>query len=56
MKIAIVGASGKIGSGISAEAFSQGHSVTGIARNPIAGNVSQSVIKSIFLKFTLKER
>jgi putative NADH-flavin reductase len=36
MKIAIVGASGKIGSGISAEAFSQGHSVTGIARNPIA--------------------
>lgn len=37
MKIAIVGASGKIGSRISAEAISRGHIVTGIARNPEAG-------------------
>jgi putative NADH-flavin reductase len=37
MKIASVGASGKIGSRISAKALSQGHSVSGIARNPEAG-------------------
>jgi putative NADH-flavin reductase len=37
MKIAIIGASGKIGSRIAAEAISRGHSITGIARNPEAG-------------------
>jgi uncharacterized protein len=37
MKIAIVGASGKIGSRITAEALSRGHSVTGIVRYPEAG-------------------
>ena len=43
MKIAIVGASGKIGSRISAEAISRGHSVTGIARNPEAGIKNENI-------------
>lgn len=43
MKIAIVGASGKIGSRISAEAISRGHSVTGIARNPEAGIRNENI-------------
>src|SRR5450755_208728 len=34
MKLAIIGANGKIGSRILEEALSRGHSVTGIARNP----------------------
>lgn len=34
MKIALIGANGKIGSRILQEALSRGHSVTGIARNP----------------------
>ena len=37
MKISIIGASGKIGSRISSEAISRGHSVNGIARKPDAG-------------------
>ena len=37
MKLAIVGASGKIGSRITAEALRRGHSVTGIVRHPEAG-------------------
>jgi uncharacterized protein len=43
MKIAIVGASGKIGSRISAEAIGRGHSVTGIARNPDAGIKNENI-------------
>ncbi|MCP5145820.1 MAG: NAD(P)-dependent oxidoreductase [Gammaproteobacteria bacterium] len=34
MKIALIGASGKIGSKIAAELLSRGHTVTGLARNP----------------------
>lgn len=34
MKVAVVGASGKIGSKIAAELLSRGHKVTAIARNP----------------------
>lgn len=34
MKLAIIGASGSVGSRILAEALRRGHSVTGIARNP----------------------
>lgn len=34
MKIALIGANGKIGSRILQEALSRGHSVTGISRNP----------------------
>ncbi|HEY4935833.1 MAG TPA: NAD(P)-dependent oxidoreductase [Puia sp.] len=34
MKLALIGANGKIGSRILEEALSRGHSVTGIARNP----------------------
>ena len=37
MKIAIIGANGKIGSRIAAEAIGHGHVVTGIARNPEGG-------------------
>jgi hypothetical protein len=37
MKIAIIGASGKIGSKIAAEAIARGHLVTGIVRNPETG-------------------
>jgi uncharacterized protein len=37
MKLAVIGASGKIGSRITEEALSRGHKVTGIARNPEAG-------------------
>jgi uncharacterized protein len=37
MKLAIIGASGKIGSRISEEALNRGHTITGIARNPEAG-------------------
>jgi len=36
MKVALVGANGKIGSRILEEALSRGHQVTGIARNPSA--------------------
>jgi putative NADH-flavin reductase len=36
MKVALVGANGKIGSRILEEALSRGHEVTGIARNPSA--------------------
>ena len=43
MKIAIVGAGGKIGSRISAEAISRGHSVTGIARKPEAGIKNENI-------------
>ena len=34
MKIAIIGASGRVGSQIAAEALSRGHLITAIARNP----------------------
>jgi len=34
MKVALIGASGNIGSQIQAEALSRGHTITGIARNP----------------------
>jgi len=37
MKLAIIGANGKIGSRISAEALLRGHEVTGIARHPDSG-------------------
>jgi uncharacterized protein len=37
MKIAILGANGKIGSRIAEEALGRGHSVTGIARHPESG-------------------
>ncbi len=37
MKLAIIGANGKIGSRIAEEALNRGHSVTGIARNPDSG-------------------
>jgi uncharacterized protein len=37
MKIAIIGANGKIGSRITEEALNRGHSVTGIARHPEMG-------------------
>ncbi|MEJ0083667.1 MAG: NAD(P)H-binding protein [Puia sp.] len=43
MKLAIIGASGKIGSRISAEALSRGHSVTGIARNPESGIRNENI-------------
>jgi len=34
MKLAIIGASGRIGSQIASEALSRGHSITAVARNP----------------------
>ena len=37
MKIAIIGANGKIGSRIVEESLNRGHSVTGISRNPENG-------------------
>lgn len=37
MKLAIIGASGKIGSRIAEEAVSRGHTITGISRNPDNG-------------------
>ena len=37
MKLAIIGANGKIGSRITEEAINRGHEVTGIARNPRGG-------------------
>jgi hypothetical protein len=43
MKIAIIGASGKIGSRISAEAINRGHTVTGIVRNPEAGIKNKNI-------------
>jgi uncharacterized protein len=43
MKIAIVGASGKIGSRITAEAISRGHSVTGIVRYPETSTKSEKI-------------
>lgn len=43
MKIAIIGASGQIGSRISAEALNRGHSVTGIARNPEMGIKNENI-------------
>jgi uncharacterized protein len=44
MKIAIIGASGKIGSRITAEALNRGHEVTGIARNPEGGLSHENLI------------
>jgi uncharacterized protein len=43
MKLAIIGANGKIGSRITEEALNRGHSVTGIARNPESGNKNDRV-------------
>jgi uncharacterized protein len=43
MKIAIIGANGKIGSRITAEALNRGHVVTGIARNPESGTPNQRI-------------
>jgi len=39
MKVALIGANGKIGSRILAEALNRGHEVTGIARNPASSIV-----------------
>ena len=43
MKMAIIGANGKIGSRIAAEALSRGHQVTGIARNPEGGIGNENI-------------
>jgi uncharacterized protein len=43
MKIAIIGAGGKIGSRISEEAIGRGHTVTGISRNPDSGIKNEKV-------------
>jgi putative NADH-flavin reductase len=43
MKIAIIGANGKIGSRITEEALKRGHSVTGIVRNPDSGIKNEKV-------------
>jgi len=43
MKIAIIGAGGKIGSRISAEAISRGHFVTGISRHPETGIKNENI-------------
>jgi uncharacterized protein len=43
MKLAIIGANGKIGSRITEEALNRGHSVTGIARNPDSGIKNERV-------------
>jgi putative NADH-flavin reductase len=43
MKLAIVGAGGKIGSRITEEALSRGHTVTGIARKPESGVQNEKV-------------
>ena len=42
MKVAIIGANGKIGSRILEEALSRGHQVTGIARKPLSSAVSNN--------------
>ncbi|HTR00640.1 MAG TPA: NAD(P)H-binding protein, partial [Candidatus Acidoferrum sp.] len=49
-KIALIGASGKIGSKIAAELLSRGHQVTGIARNP--EKISVAGIKGVKGDFT----
>ena len=43
MKIAIIGATGRVGSRIAEEALRRGHNVTGIARNPDSGKVAEGV-------------
>ena len=43
MKLAVIGASGKIGSRIAEEALSRGHTITGIARNPEAGIKNEKI-------------
>ncbi len=43
MKIAIIGANGKIGSRITLEALNRGHTITGIARNPPSGDVTENL-------------
>jgi putative NADH-flavin reductase len=43
MKIAIIGATGRAGSRIAAEALRRGHSVTGVVRNPDKANAPQGV-------------
>ncbi len=43
MKLAVVGASGKIGSRIAEEALNRGHSITGIARNPDSGIKNEKI-------------
>ncbi len=43
MKLALIGANGKIGSRILEEALSRGHSVTGIARNPDSANKKEGL-------------
>lgn len=43
MKLAIIGASGKIGSRISEEALNRGHTITGIARNPETGIKNEKI-------------
>lgn len=43
MKLALIGANGKIGSRILEEALSRGHSVTGIARNPDLSNKKEGL-------------
>jgi uncharacterized protein len=43
MKLAVIGASGKIGSRISEEALNRGHTITGIVRNPEAGIKNEKI-------------
>ena len=43
MKLAIIGANGKIGSRIAEEATSRGHAVTGISRNPKGGLINDKI-------------
>jgi putative NADH-flavin reductase len=43
MKLVIIGANGKIGSRITEEALSRGHSITGIVRNPDSGVKNENV-------------
>ncbi|EPR41722.1 hypothetical protein dsx2_3072 [Desulfovibrio sp. X2] len=43
MKIAIIGATGRVGSRIAAEALSRGHQVTGIVRHPHAAKAPEGV-------------
>jgi uncharacterized protein len=43
MKLAVIGASGKIGSRITEEALNRGHTITGIARNPESGIKNEKI-------------
>lgn len=49
-KVALIGASGKIGSKIAAELLARGHQVTGVARNP--EKISVTGVKGVKADFT----